>query len=53
MHYRLFADTGLYVSELALSTMTSGGKGLWQAIGTLGTSEVERQGAARAPETAR
>ncbi len=42
MHYRSFADTGLHVSELALGTMTFGGKGFWQAIGTLGTSEVER-----------
>ena len=42
MHYRPFADTGLFVSELALGTMTFGGKGFWETIGKLGSSEVER-----------
>jgi len=41
MRYRTFARTGLYVSELCLGTMTFGGKGFWQAIGTLQNREVE------------
>jgi len=41
MRYNLLGRTGLYVSELCLGTMTFGGKGFWQAIGTLGTREVE------------
>src|SRR5882724_3761694 len=41
MRYRPFAKTGLYVSELCLGTMTFGGKGFWQAIGSLGVKEVE------------
>jgi len=41
MRYRPFAKTGLYVSEICLGTMTFGGKGFWQAIGSLGTSEAE------------
>ena len=36
MKYRLLADTGLFVSELCLGTMTFGGKGqIWDAIGGL------------------
>lgn len=41
MRYKLLGKTGLYVSELCLGTMTFGGKGFWQAIGTLGSKEVE------------
>jgi aryl-alcohol dehydrogenase-like predicted oxidoreductase len=41
MKYRLFGTTGLYVSELCFGTMTFGGKGFWQAIGSLGASEAE------------
>lgn len=41
MRYKLLGKTGLYVSELCLGTMTFGGKGFWQVIGALGTSEVE------------
>ncbi len=42
MRYRPLGRTGVYVSELCLGTMTFGGKGFWQAIGTLGVSEVEQ-----------
>jgi len=41
MRYRPFARTGLYVSEICLGTMTFGGKGFWEVVGKLGTSEVE------------
>ena len=41
MRYRLFAKTGLYVSELCLGTMTFGGKGFWTAIGKLSAAEAE------------
>jgi aryl-alcohol dehydrogenase-like predicted oxidoreductase len=41
MRYNLLGNTGLYVSELCLGTMTFGGKGFWQAIGKLGNHEVE------------
>ena len=41
MRYRAFGRTGLYVSELSLGTMTFGGKGFWQAIGTLSAAEAE------------
>jgi aryl-alcohol dehydrogenase-like predicted oxidoreductase len=40
MRYHLLGNTGLYVSELCLGTMTFGGStGMWQAIGQLGQSE--------------
>ncbi len=42
MRYRAFGRTGLYVSELTLGTMTFGGKGFWQAIGTLSAAEAEK-----------
>ena len=42
MRYRLFGGTGFYVSELCLGCMTFGGRGMWEAIGTLGKAEVER-----------
>ena len=36
MKYNLLGNTGLYVSELCLGTMTFGGKGgIWEAIGAL------------------
>ena len=35
MKYRLFGQTGLYVSELCFGTMTFGGAGYWAAIGNL------------------
>ncbi|HVW28225.1 MAG TPA: aldo/keto reductase [Polyangiaceae bacterium] len=41
MRYRPFAKTGLFVSELCLGCMTFGGKGFWQAIGSLGSKQVE------------
>lgn len=41
MHYRSFGNTGLYVSELCLGTMTFGGKGFWEVIGKAGAVEVE------------
>ncbi|MFO0686061.1 MAG: aldo/keto reductase [Sandaracinus sp.] len=42
MRYHTLGKTGLYVSELCLGTMTFGGKGFWQAIGSLGHKEVEK-----------
>lgn len=35
MKYRLLGRTGLYVSEIALGTMTWGGQGFWETIGDL------------------
>jgi len=35
VRYQLLGQTGLYVSELCLGTMTFGGKGHWQNIGRL------------------
>jgi aryl-alcohol dehydrogenase-like predicted oxidoreductase len=43
MRYRLLGRSGLLVSEICLGTMTYGGKGRWQPIGTLGLAEVEAQ----------
>ena len=40
MKYNLLGDTGLYVSELCLGTMTFGGRGMWTAIGTLPQEQV-------------
>ena len=42
MHYRKLGKTGLFVSEICFGTMTFGGKGFWQAIGQLGSSEAEK-----------
>lgn len=42
MKYRLLGRTGLYVSELCLGTMTFGGKGFWEVIGTQGQQTVDR-----------
>jgi aryl-alcohol dehydrogenase-like predicted oxidoreductase len=41
MKYRLLGDTGVWVSELCLGAMTFGGKGFWEAIGSLGARDVE------------
>jgi aryl-alcohol dehydrogenase-like predicted oxidoreductase len=44
MRYQLLGQTGLYVSELCLGTMTyGGGKGIWEAIGTLQQDAVNEQ----------
>ena len=44
MRYQLLGQTGLYVSELCLGTMTyGGGKGIWEAIGTLQQEAVNEQ----------
>lgn len=41
MRYNLLGQTGLYVSELCLGTMTfGGGTGFWQAIGRVQIDEV-------------
>tara|TARA_R110001592_G_scaffold9323_6_gene49659 strand:- start:1115 stop:2152 length:1038 start_codon:yes stop_codon:yes gene_type:complete len=42
MKYRVLADTGVFVSELCLGTMTFGGKGqMWETIGGLAQPEVD------------
>lgn len=41
MRYRKLSNTGLYVSEICLGTMTFGGKGFWQVVGTLGAKAAE------------
>jgi aryl-alcohol dehydrogenase-like predicted oxidoreductase len=44
MRYHLLGQTGLYVSELCLGTMTyGGGKGIWEAIGSLQQEAVNEQ----------
>ncbi len=44
MRYRLLGQTGLYVSELCLGTMTYGGaKGIWETIGNLQQDAVNEQ----------
>lgn len=40
MEYRLLGQTGLYVSELCLGTMTFGSQGFWKAIGEVGGEAV-------------
>jgi len=40
MRYRLLGNTGLYVSELCLGTMTFGGGGFWKVMGALGQQEA-------------
>jgi aryl-alcohol dehydrogenase-like predicted oxidoreductase len=42
MKYRPLADTGLFVSELCLGTMTFGGKGIWEVIGGIDQSAVDQ-----------
>ena len=42
MKYRALADTGVFVSELCLGTMTFGGRGqIWQAIGGLDEASAD------------
>lgn len=41
MRYRLLGNTGLYVSELCLGTMTFGAKGFWEVMGGLQQAEVD------------
>ncbi|MBX3222647.1 MAG: aldo/keto reductase [Labilithrix sp.] len=41
MRFNVLGNTGLYVSELCLGAMTFGGKGFWEVVGKLGTTEVE------------
>jgi aryl-alcohol dehydrogenase-like predicted oxidoreductase len=42
MKYRVLADTGVFVSELCLGTMTFGGRGqLWEVMGGLDQSAVD------------
>jgi aryl-alcohol dehydrogenase-like predicted oxidoreductase len=44
VRYNLLGQTGLYVSELCLGTMTYGGdKGIWEAIGNLQLDAVNEQ----------
>jgi aryl-alcohol dehydrogenase-like predicted oxidoreductase len=44
MRYHLLGQTGLYVSELCLGTMTYGGsKGIWENIGSLQQDAVNEQ----------
>jgi len=47
MRFRLLGQTGLYVSELCLGTMTyGGGGGIWESIGKLQQPAVDEQVAA-------
>src|SRR3974390_1557970 len=44
MRYHLLGQTGLYVSEICLGTMTFGGsKGIWESIGNLQQDDVNEQ----------
>src|SRR5271163_1893093 len=44
MRYHLLGQTGLYVSELCLGTITFGGaKGIWENIGNLQQDAVNEQ----------
>jgi aryl-alcohol dehydrogenase-like predicted oxidoreductase len=43
MKYRLLGQTGLYVSELCLGTMTYGSAGFWQVMGGLDQTAVTAQ----------
>ena len=43
MKYRLLGQTGLYVSELCLGTMTFGSAGFWQVMGGLDQAAVKAQ----------
>jgi aryl-alcohol dehydrogenase-like predicted oxidoreductase len=40
MKYNLLGNTGLYVSEICLGTMTFGGQGMWANMGKLKLDEV-------------
>jgi len=41
MRYRLLGNTGLYVSELCLGTMTFGSKGHWEVMGGLQQTDAD------------
>ncbi len=41
MRYQMLGNTGTYVSELCLGTITVGGKGFWEVVGRLGEREVD------------
>ena len=41
MRYKTLGNTGLFVSELCLGTMTFGGKGYWANVGNLQHGEAE------------
>jgi aryl-alcohol dehydrogenase-like predicted oxidoreductase len=41
MRYNQLGKTGLFVSELCFGAMTFGGRGIWEAIGSLGAKEAE------------
>jgi len=43
MKYRLLGQTGLYVSELCLGTMTYGSAGFWEVMGGLDRAAVNEQ----------
>jgi aryl-alcohol dehydrogenase-like predicted oxidoreductase len=43
MKYRLLGQTGLYVSELCLGTMTYGSAGFWEVMGGLDQAAVDEQ----------
>jgi aryl-alcohol dehydrogenase-like predicted oxidoreductase len=43
MRYNLLGQTGLFVSELCLGTMTYGGEGFWKSMGQLQLEEVSAQ----------
>ncbi|MCX5883514.1 MAG: aldo/keto reductase [Deltaproteobacteria bacterium] len=43
MKYRLLGQTGLYVSELCLGTMTYGSAGFWEVMGGLDRAAVSAQ----------
>jgi len=43
MKYRLLGQTGLYVSELCLGTMTYGSAGFWKVMGELDQAAVNTQ----------
>jgi aryl-alcohol dehydrogenase-like predicted oxidoreductase len=43
MKYRLLGQTGLYVSELCLGTMTYGSAGFWEVMGGLDQAAVNEQ----------
>jgi aryl-alcohol dehydrogenase-like predicted oxidoreductase len=42
MKYRTLGKSGLLVSELCLGTMTFGGKGFWEVIGSLDAAAAQR-----------
>lgn len=49
MRYQKLGNTGLFVSELCLGTMTFGGEeGMWGKIGQLRQAEAETAGRQRA-----